>query len=101
MESMVRLKRLVCFVCPEWKRLDGNCVNFFVSSHYTFELDFFAFESHSERTISTHVCFKTREETSLSESITVFSFDRRIASRGYHVYRNSSWKNAKAGQRVN
>ena len=30
----------------------------------------------------------------------MFSFDKRIASRGYHVYRNSSWKNAKAGQRV-
>ena len=27
-------------------------------------------------------------------------FDKRIASRGYHVYRNSTWKNAKAGQRV-
>ena len=30
----------------------------------------------------------------------MFSFDKRIASRGYHVYRNSSWKDAKAGQRV-
>ena len=30
----------------------------------------------------------------------MFSFDKRIASRGYHVYRKSSWKNAKAGQRV-
>ena len=30
----------------------------------------------------------------------MFSFDKRIASRGYHVYRNSSWKNAKASQRV-
>ena len=30
----------------------------------------------------------------------MFSFDKRIASRGYHVYRNLSWKNAKAGQRV-
>ena len=30
----------------------------------------------------------------------MFSFDKRIASRGYHVYRNSSWKNKKAGQRV-
>ena len=30
----------------------------------------------------------------------MFSFDKRIVSRGYHVYRNSSWKNAKAGQRV-
>ena len=30
----------------------------------------------------------------------MFSFDKRIAPRGYHVYRNSSWKNAKAGQRV-
>ena len=30
----------------------------------------------------------------------MFSFDKGIASRAYHVYRNSSWKNAKAGQRV-
>ena len=30
----------------------------------------------------------------------MFSLDKRIASTGYHVYRNSSWKNAKAGQRV-
>ena len=30
----------------------------------------------------------------------MFSFDKRIASRGYHVYRNLSWKNAKTGQRV-
>ena len=30
----------------------------------------------------------------------MFSFDKRIASRGYHVYRNSSWKDPKAGQRV-
>ena len=30
----------------------------------------------------------------------MFSFDKRIASRGYHVYRNSSSKNAKAGQRL-
>ena len=30
----------------------------------------------------------------------MFSFDKRIASRGYHMYRNSSWKNAKASQRV-
>ena len=30
----------------------------------------------------------------------MLSFYKRIASRGYHVYRNSSWKNAKGGQRV-
>ena len=30
----------------------------------------------------------------------MFSFDKRIASRGYHVHRNSSWKNVKAGQKV-
>ena len=30
----------------------------------------------------------------------MFSIDKRIASRGYYVYRNLSWKNAKAGQRV-
>ena len=30
----------------------------------------------------------------------MFLFDKRIAFRRYHVYRNSSWKNAKAGQRV-
>ena len=30
----------------------------------------------------------------------MFSIDKRITSRGYHVYRNSSWRNAKAGQRV-
>ena len=30
----------------------------------------------------------------------MFSFDKRIASRGYHMYRNSNWKNVKAGYRV-
>ena len=30
----------------------------------------------------------------------MFSFDKRIASRGYHLCQNSSWKNAKADQRV-
>ena len=30
----------------------------------------------------------------------MFSFDKITASRGYHVYRNSSWYNAKPGQRV-
>jgi len=28
------------------------------------------------------------------------SFDRKIAARGYHVYKNTTWKNAKAGQKV-
>ena len=27
----------------------------------------------------------------------MYSFDSKIASRGYHVYRNSTWQNAKSG----
>ena len=30
----------------------------------------------------------------------MYSFESKIASRGYHVYRNSTWQNAKANQRV-
>ena len=30
----------------------------------------------------------------------MYSFDSKIASRGYHVYRNSTWQNAKSGDRV-
>jgi len=33
-------------------------------------------------------------------AIKMFSFDQKIASRGYHEYRNSTWINAKAGQKV-
>ena len=29
-----------------------------------------------------------------------YSFDSKIASRGYHVYRNSTWQNAKSGLKV-
>ena len=29
-----------------------------------------------------------------------YSFDSKIASRGYHVYRNSTWQNAKSGDKV-
>ena len=28
------------------------------------------------------------------------SFDSKIASRGYHVYRNSTWQDAKSGDKV-
>ena len=30
----------------------------------------------------------------------MYSFDSKIASRGYHVYRNSTWQNAKSGDKV-
>ena len=30
----------------------------------------------------------------------MYSFDSKIASRGYHVYRNSAWQNAKSGHKV-
>ena len=30
----------------------------------------------------------------------MYSFDSKIASRGYHVYRNSAWQNAKSGDKV-
>ena len=30
----------------------------------------------------------------------MYSFDSQIASRGYHVYRNSTWENAKSGDKV-
>ena len=30
----------------------------------------------------------------------MLSFDSKIAARGYHVYKNTTWKNAKAGQKV-
>ena len=30
----------------------------------------------------------------------MYSFDSKIACRGYHVYRNSTWQNAKSGDKV-
>ena len=30
----------------------------------------------------------------------MFSFDSEIAFRGYHVYRNSTWQNAKSGHKL-
>ena len=30
----------------------------------------------------------------------MYSFDSKIARRGYHVYRNSTWQNAKSGDKV-
>ena len=30
----------------------------------------------------------------------MYSFDSKIACRGYHVYRNSIWQNAKSGDKV-
>ena len=30
----------------------------------------------------------------------MYSFDSKIASRRYHVYRNSAWQNAKSGHKV-
>ena len=30
----------------------------------------------------------------------MYSFDSKAASRGYHVYRNSTWQNAKPGRKV-
>ena len=30
----------------------------------------------------------------------MYSFDCKIASRGYHLYRNSTWQNAKPGDKV-
>ena len=30
----------------------------------------------------------------------MYSFDSKIASRGYHLYRNSTWQNAKPGDKV-
>ena len=30
----------------------------------------------------------------------MYSFDSKIASRGYHVYRNSTWQDAKSGDKV-
>ena len=30
----------------------------------------------------------------------MYSFDSKIASRGYHVYRNSTWQNVKSGDKV-
>ena len=30
----------------------------------------------------------------------MYLFDSKIASRGYHVYRYSTWKNAKSGDKV-
>ena len=30
----------------------------------------------------------------------MYSFHSKIASRGHHVYRNSTWRNAKSGDKV-
>ena len=30
----------------------------------------------------------------------MYSFDSNIASRGYHMYRNPTWQNAKSGDKV-
>ena len=30
----------------------------------------------------------------------MYSFDSKIASRGYHVYRNSTWQDGKSGGKV-
>ena len=30
----------------------------------------------------------------------MYSFDAKIASRGFHVYKESTWKNAKIGEKV-
>ena len=30
----------------------------------------------------------------------MLSFDSKITASGYHVYKNTTWKNAKAGQKV-
>ena len=30
----------------------------------------------------------------------MYSFDSKIASRGYHVYHNSTWQNAKRGHKL-
>ena len=30
----------------------------------------------------------------------MYSFDSKIASRGYHVYRNFTWQNAKTGHKL-
>ena len=29
-----------------------------------------------------------------------YSFTAKVASRGYHVYKNTSWTNAKVGEKV-